>query len=359
MIHSTKQELAISIPLTLAVHQVAQQFCQQHLEPRKEKQVYLNTLAVEAVRIYLGWLGIASDRQTSDTWNPIMQTLADVADLALPGKGRLECRPVLPGESTCYIPPEANVDSLGYLPVLFDENLETATLLGFVPRTDINVETQQVLLDSLPSLDSLFDLLESKPALHAERVHLGQWLEGTIPDGWRTIEALFGPQPAFNFRNPDSSPNRSLERSLETTRSVTSSVVRGKVLELMQPVDRSNKTRSNKTSLPDERRANKLLPTEAAALSQYAECCVVLIVDIAPGDALQSNIWVKFCPISGHACLPEDLEVRILDDQDIVVMEAQSKQTNMLQLNFRGMLNEQFAIEVALNGVSLVERFII
>ena len=110
MLHSTKQELTLSIPLTLAAHHQAQLFYQQHPNPLKAKQVYLNTLAVEAVQTYLSWLDIATSLQTSDSCDPIMQTLTDVADLGLPERGRLECRSVLPGAKTCYIPPEVNAD---------------------------------------------------------------------------------------------------------------------------------------------------------------------------------------------------------------------------------------------------------
>lgn len=54
----------ISVPL-LASHHQAQTFYQRQANPHKakqiSKQIYLNTLAVEAVHIYLSWLGIASD----------------------------------------------------------------------------------------------------------------------------------------------------------------------------------------------------------------------------------------------------------------------------------------------------------
>lgn len=160
MLHSLKQELTLSVPLTLAAHHRAQLFYKRHANPRKAKQVYLNTLAIEAVRTYLGWLGIASDPQASDSWDPIIQTLADVADLVLPEQGKLECRPVLPGAETCYIPPETNANRLGYLPVLFDASLETATLLGFIPSNKVSVETEEILLTQVQPIVSLLDMLK-------------------------------------------------------------------------------------------------------------------------------------------------------------------------------------------------------
>lgn len=82
-------------------------------------------------------------------------------------------------------------------------------------------------------------------------------------------------------------------------------------------------------------------------------------IAILPTNALQSDVSVKLCPAGSDRHLPEGLRIRILDDKDTVAMEAQSRQTDRLQLNFRGVLNEKFAVEVVFNGVSLIERFII
>ena len=343
MIHSTKQELTLSVPITLASHHQAQLFYQRQANPHKAKQVYLNTLAVEATRTYLSWLGIESDLQASDSWNPIVQTLLDIADLDVPGLGKLECRPVLPGATTCYIPPETNADRIGYLPVLFDSGLETATLLGFVPSTDIGTETEEVSLERLQPVTSLLNLLKPSARPVVVPVRLGQWLKGVIASDWQAVERLIDPEPAFAFRNLE----------LVEAADMTGAAVRGKLLAL-SPRNNAYK------EVPLERLHQSEHPlVEALPVNQQTSYWVALVVGIEPTDALQSNIWVKLCPVKGDRYLPEALEVRILDDQDAVVMEAQSRQTDMLQLNFRGMLNEQFTIEVALGEVSLVEKFVI
>ncbi len=319
MIHSTQQSLTLSVPLTLASHHRAQLFYQQQSDPHKAKQIYLNTLAVAAVRTYLGWLGIASDLQASDSSDPVVQTLADIADLEISGQGKLECRPVLPEATTCYIPPGTIADRIGYLPVRLDAALRTATLLGFIPSADINVDTQEVPLAQLSPITSLFEYIRPQPGPVNKRVCLKDWLEGTFASGWQSLEALLEPQPIFSFRSLElSNPN-----------DTTSAAIRGKLLELTPPS------------------------------TEHQSCRVAFIVNIAPNDALQSNIWIRLCPVAGDRYLPEDLEVRILDNQDTVVMEAQSRQTDMIQLHFRGVMNERFAVEVALNGASLVEKFVI
>ena len=312
MIHSIKQELTLSVPITLMSHSQAHSFYQRHTDPHKAKQVYLNTLAVEAVRTYLGWLGVSSDLQASDSWDPIVQALLDIADLELPGQGKLECCPVLPGAATCCIPPGTKADRIGYLPVLFDSSLETANLLGFVPSANIGIETEEISLSQLQPTASLLDSLKSSASGIHVPTYLGRWLQGTITIGWQALETLLNSEPTFSFRS----------LGLADSAATTDAVVGAKLLELKS-------------------------------------CQVVLVVGIAQSDALQSDIWVKLCPAEGDRYLPKAVEIRILDDQGVMVMEAKSRQTDMLQLNFRGMLNEQFTVEVTLNDVSLVERFVI
>ena len=196
-----------------------------------------------------------------------------------------------------------------------------------MPSGEINAETQEIPLSDLRPVELLFQYLELPPSPVEEsnsvgkRVSLGAWLEGAIASGWQTVEDLLDPQPAFNFRSLD------LSKPLKTPKSAVS----GKLL--------------------------KLAPSTQVAL----------LVGILQSDALHFDIWVKLCPRGDgspsewpfHCILPENLEVRVLDGRDTVVMEAQSRQTDMLQLNFRGVLNEHFSVEVSLNGVSLVEEFAI
>jgi hypothetical protein len=96
----------MAIPLTLTAHQQAAQCAHTQADLRKGKQVYLNTLAIQAVKTYLEWLDLAPNWEESNSSKPIFQSLSDSADLFIEGKGRVECRPVLPGESRCIIPPQ-------------------------------------------------------------------------------------------------------------------------------------------------------------------------------------------------------------------------------------------------------------
>jgi len=153
MVHPTRAPV---VPLTPAAHYHARQFWQRQSDPAKAKQVYLNTLAVWAVSRYLRLLAIACDRDSSASWDPVQQTLADVASLDVPGWGTLECRPVLPEADGCEIPPEVWDDRRGYLAVRLNRELSEAHLLGFAPSAEAvlplaSLQPLSVLLAILPA----------------------------------------------------------------------------------------------------------------------------------------------------------------------------------------------------------------
>ena len=314
MIDSTEQDLTMPVPLTLKAHHTALMFYQQHFDARKAKQVYLNTLAINAVRSYLSWLGIATDLQASDSWNPTLQALADVADLEIPEQGKLECRPVLPGATVCHVAPEAWSNRIGYIAVLLDADLQTATLLGFVP----SVDTKELPLNQLQSLATLLDILkpQKQPQQNKELVNLSKWAQGIFTTGWQAVEELLEPQPVLSFR------------SLELSKDLKPSglIIRGKTLDL---VPRS--------------------PSHQ----------VVLLVIFMPHESFEVDIWVKLAPPKCVPYLPEDLEIRVLDEQGEAVMQAQARQTDMMELNFKGLVGEQFSVELEINGINLRETFVI
>jgi Protein of unknown function (DUF1822) len=313
MTHSA-EDLMLAVPLTFRGHHAAQLFYQQHSDPQKAKQVYLNTLAIDAVHSYLSWLGITTDLSAGESWTPAIQALADVADLVIPGQGKLECRPVLPGASVCDFPLEVWADRLGYIAVQLDADLKTATLVGFAA----SVDRETVPLDQLQSIAALLEHLKPQIEPLQPMVYLGQWLQGQFTSGWQAVAELFEPQPMLSFRSI----------TLPTDAATFNVTTRGKLLKLT----------------PDDHLSNAQ---------------VILIIEVALSDLSQVDIWVKLCPDKHSTRLPEDLEVRVLDEQGTVVMQAYSRQTEMLQLKFQGTVGEHFSVETVLNNISLVETFVI
>ena len=199
MTQSTYQ-FALPLPITQATRQMAQEFANQHADANKANQVRLNTLAVLVMHDYLQLMDIPTNLTASDSWNPVLRLCADVADLQVAGLGRLECRPVLPNQTLCPVPPETWSDRIGYVVVELDEAAESAQLLGFVPKAT----TEELPLSQLRSpedlLDHLAELRHPQPSLVA---NLSQWIQGAIDEGWQTLEELLNPaqlSPAIAFR---------------------------------------------------------------------------------------------------------------------------------------------------------------
>ena len=133
-------------PITQQGKRIAQQFARDHGLPDIAERVRRNTLAVWVLHEFLEALGILTDLATSDSWNPAMQLTEDVADLVVPGVGRLECRPVEEA-GVCTVP--LGVERIGYVAVALDEAAGEASLLGFVPE----VALAQLGLDRLQPMD--------------------------------------------------------------------------------------------------------------------------------------------------------------------------------------------------------------
>jgi Protein of unknown function (DUF1822) len=148
-----------AVPLTSKALKLAKSFQEQYESPAKARQVYLNTLAVYAVDTYCHCLGIETDLEASDSLNPVMQTLMNVADIEITGIGKLECRPVLPTDENCYIPTDTWENRIGYLAVEIDESLREATLFGFYPTINPLEMMEQVSCDSFQPLEAFLDHL--------------------------------------------------------------------------------------------------------------------------------------------------------------------------------------------------------
>ncbi|MDJ0618741.1 MAG: DUF1822 family protein [Calothrix sp. MO_192.B10] len=176
----------------LEAHRVAGTFAAEQINTEKSKQVYLNTLSVYAVHRYLKWLGIETDLSQGDCWNPILRNRWNVADLVIPNIGKVECCPVLPGETTISVSPEATEERIGYLVVQFTEDLDQVQLLGFTKTVIAGI----IEISQLRSLDEFIDVISP------QTVNLENWFAAIFDEVWQPIETLFNPQQlAFNPRN--------------------------------------------------------------------------------------------------------------------------------------------------------------
>ena len=319
-----REQVNFQVPLTSCFHQAAQRFYQHHTDARKAKQVYLNALSVQAVAFYLTCLGIKTDLEQSESWNPIVQVLADIADLWVDGWGRLECRPVLPGQSNWAVPFEVLADRIGFVFVQFDTELTESTLIGFLPQ----LEEAWVTLAQLQPIDD-FPIYLSQlpqqatptvPTPSGTRVALRPWLTQATAAGWTHLEQLIAnwrAQPlVFNFRTPLA--------KLKPVEPITTGAKQGKFMSL--------------GTLPEEE--------------------VLLIVGISPSqDNVAFNITVELYPTGSQAYLPPALQLIVMDEAHIPVLQAEGRQSEGLEFQFSGEPGECFNIQINLNQLTLVESF--
>lgn len=310
--------LTFTGPISPEARHQAEQFYRQQATLEKSEQVRLNTLAIYFVNFYLECMGFETNLEAGESWNPVQQTLMDVADLSLKDLGSLECRPVLVNAQFVYVPPEVQANRIGYVAVQINESLREATILGFIKQ----VSTEMLPTSQLQPLENLLEYLEElSQAQLAEfttqllmpsrtLVNLKQWLENNFERGWQKISDVLVPQPAdeaWNLRDANL-------------------VSRGKQIDL-----------------------GKHMTTQS----------VVLVVAFSAENLQETNINVEVHPTSGQTYLPPNLQVSVLDFEGVAIMEAQARSANKnIQLQFSVELGERFSVKVTLGEAIAIEDFV-
>ncbi|KYC35255.1 hypothetical protein WA1_08855 [Scytonema hofmannii PCC 7110] len=303
---TSTQSQPISVPLGKDAHRWAEMFASEQATPQKGKQVYLNTLAVCAVHSYLKWLMVETNLTSSDSWEPGLRAIFNVADLVIPNVGKLECRPVLPGELAFELPMEVSQNRIGYVAVQFHSQLNSVQLLGFARAINADEYLEIVQLAQLQPLDILIETINSIQSNQSEQffVNLRQWLEGIFNQDWQPVELAL----AGNFRH---------------ITHVTNSVSRVKEIDL---VDR----------------------------------LLLLVVEVTLTVTESVNIRLRLYPGNNGIYLPENLQLVLFDEAGSACMEAQSKKTDSwMELEFSCQQSEMFSVKVVLEGTSLTEKFIV
>ena len=314
---SPEIENAISLPITGAIRHVANQFAARQPNREKAEQVMLNTIAVSVVNNYLTMLDVPTDLANSDSWNPVMQLCSDVADLDIPEVGKLECRPIKVAAASCSIPWEVRDLRFGYVVVRIDDSLRKAAILGFIPHVTTEDFPLAYLRPPEALIDRLHELKQSKSDLCL--VNLGQWFNNVFEAGWQTLDNLFNPQqltPAFSFRSGQLLESDLLEKN---------SITRAKLIDLGV---------------------------------QLGNRHIVLLVKLVPEEDGNIAVTLRIHPQPHEICLPEALELRVLESSGNLFMDAQARsRDNYIQLQFSGQPQENFSVEIILDGLKFTEHF--
>jgi hypothetical protein len=299
----------LTLPLTTQSIEFARQFASEQCTAAQQERVRLNTLAVWTVNSYLEMMGLETNLQGGDSWNPIARMCADVADLEVTNIGKLECRPVVAGATECAIPPEVWIDRIGYMFVEIDLADRSATIRGFVPQA-----RAIIALEGLRSPEEFIDRLHHLMATPIVKLH--EWiesLEGAIAAGWRflePLESLFATSE-YAFRS----------------RGYANALRGGKVIDL------------------------------GIQLQGYP---IALIVELSPVERDErTKIYLRVCPTNQTYLLP-NIQLIVRDESQQIFLEAQSRTAdNLIQLEFTGTLGEKFEVVVKYGDAEVTEKFTI
>ena len=150
----------LTIPLTSLAHHLARRFASEQNSLEKAQQVYLNTLAILAVKDFLAELSYPTDLERGDSWNRAIIGFHNTADLFVLNLSKLECRPVIGKQTTVSLPREGREERrIGYVFVQFQEQLNEVELLGFVRALEPISPPEQIAIEELEPIDNLIDYL--------------------------------------------------------------------------------------------------------------------------------------------------------------------------------------------------------
>jgi Protein of unknown function (DUF1822) len=313
---------ALTLPISETARLTARSFAQQQPNLEKAKKVLLNTLSVLTVSYYLDLMGVSTDIHGGDFWNPVLRLSTDVADLEVPGVGRIECCPASKDKDFCYIPPESWGTRVAYVVVVIDDSLEEARILGFVK----SCSTELCNTSMLHNIEELVEHLEQvrSSSLVSGLASLSRWLSGVVEYGWQTVESLLENaelRPAYVFRSVEA--------------------VNGNIV-------------LDELQAPTARRA-KLFDLGI----QIANQSVILIVEVTPQINYKTSVRLQLHP-TGTIHLQPGIVLSVLDEYLNLFLEAQSRSAdNYIQLQFSGDVGERFSVRVGHDGAYITEHFVI
>lgn len=370
MVSPLERLIKISIPLTESDQNQANKFARQQPDPTRVETTYLNTLAVLSTQRYLQMINVETDLSISYSWNVANRMIGDVADLYIPEcNGRIECRPVLPGSKTCWIPRELWTDRIGYVAVEIDDEKSQGTLLGFF-RT---VTHEAMPLSNLQSLDEFIDALEHGNADELESNpnrglnQLLNWLDGAVNNLWKpsgtfpqggiafagsqsthqTVAQLYasqsGKSAAERIIPPDMSDSDALAHLIQST---DDEGIRRQAVDLLQQLD------------PHHSLLNAVREKDLSV--HIGGCSVALRVILIPRLDKRYSVLVRIYTTGEQRFLPEGLQLIVLDGNgDEQITHTARTQDDWMDRPLIVDKGERFSIRIALNGSGVTEAFMV
>jgi hypothetical protein len=310
-------KLAFTIPISGEMINIADKLSQEKRNEQKTREVYLNTLALLVVEFFCQCMEIETEFSKSYGLDNVVLSLMNTASIFIKDKGLLECRPVLPKEEFCEIPPEILSERIGYMVVEIDEIDRQARILGFVE----SVRNEKLPLTKLSSLQDFLVYLQKlqkvESPINESIVKLSKWFEGLLDSGWQSELAIARDIPNLLAVTKDISPVNVTDKE---------EVGGARIIHLMH-------------------------------LSEP----VLLILRQTRLSPDEIEIILRLYPASESIFLLDGIKMTLLDDKDnpIRQLEKQAKGSNWLQLRFKGNVGDEFSLKISFREDSVITKFII
>ncbi len=378
-----------TIPLTANDRQFVQRIAVQSGCPQPRlKQLIQNLLAVRAVSHWLDIYGIAYDWQKSYCVNPLIHLGDEVADIYLPGLGRLECRAIAAGEQTAHIPAEVWTDRLGYLMVEINDDLLSGQLVGFLQ----SVQTESIAKQHFQPIDTLFSVLaiaETRAAniipetmqrtLHGLARTIQNWVTTAQENAWEIGEFFFW-EPSFSRARGASTLEKvitKLQEASDDTAQQRLIITLGELakeenqsLAMAELVKIIDETQNNDTRWlaagtlarldPQHPQAahclKKMIGTNLEVLGTPLE----LMISLMPNQQQEISGIIELKSLEPNQSLPVGLRLSLLSETDdlideIVVAENQAMPKNILKITLDIEPGTDFRVRVSLGDFSVTE----
>ncbi|MEG4166532.1 MULTISPECIES: DUF1822 family protein [unclassified Microcoleus] len=149
----------MQFPIDAKVYNLALGYASEQANLENGLKLFYNTMTVWAVNHLIGWMDFETILDKDDDWTVAIESALELADLELPGIGKIQCCRIGEGETKICVPVQN--DRIAYIFVELPDSLDKVKLLGFLSAADIHGDTVQISVADLQPFDRLSDYLET------------------------------------------------------------------------------------------------------------------------------------------------------------------------------------------------------
>jgi hypothetical protein len=126
--HKMKDNLT-EFSLDPEIYNLALAYASEQANLENGQKVFYNTMTVWAVNHLLGWMEFETILDKDDDWTLAIEAVLDLADLMLPGIGKIQCCRICEGETEISVPVQN--DRIAYIFVELPESLDKSNFWAF------------------------------------------------------------------------------------------------------------------------------------------------------------------------------------------------------------------------------------